>query len=195
MNTDWNEPFARFAALYELAKQRQPKDPNAVTLATVDATGRPSARVVLLKGFDSKGFVIFTNYQSRKGQELLGQKVAALCFYWPSLDQQVRVEGAVETVSTPESDAYFASRARLSQLGAWASIQSQPLDDRHTLEQRLADFTARYEGQPVPRPPHWGGFRILPERVEFWASRENRLHERVAYVKAGTGWSTTALYP
>ena len=195
MQTDWNEPFTRFAALYEEAKQQQPKDPNAVTLATVDAAGRPSARIVLLKDFDPRGFVVFTNYQSRKGQELLGQRFAALCFHWPSLDQQVRVEGRAEKVAAAESDAYFATRARASQLGAWASLQSQPLEDRRTLEKRLADFTAEYQGGPVPRPSHWGGFRIAADRIEFWKARENRLHERTLYEKQGEGWSASALYP
>jgi pyridoxamine 5'-phosphate oxidase len=194
MPTDWNEPFARFTELYELAKQRQPKDPNAVTLATVDAKGRPSARVVLMKGVDPRGFVVFTNYESRKGRELTEQKVAALCFYWPSLDRQVRVEGTVEKVTEEESDAYFVTRARISQLGAWASLQSQPLDSRTTLQQRLADFAAKYPDS-VPRPPHWGGFRILPERIEFWTARENRLHERAVYEKEGQGWALGALFP
>ena len=195
MPTDWNEPFTRFTELYELAKQKQPKDPNAVTLATVDANGRPSARVVLMKDVDPRGFVIFTNYDSRKGRELNQQKVAALCFYWPALDRQVRVEGTAEKISAAESDEYFATRARISQLGAWASIQSQPLDDRKTLEQSVADFTRKFEGHRVPRPPHWGGFRILPERIEFWTARENRLHERLVYEKSGAGWVTGALFP
>lgn len=195
MHADWNEPFTRFAALYEQAQLAQPKDPNAVTLATVDARGRPSARVVLMKEFDSRGFVIFTNYQSRKGEELLAQPATALCFYWPSIDRQVRVEGLAQQVSPTESDVYFATRARVSQLGAWASMQSRPLDDRRTLEQRLLDFTAQYEGRAVPRPPHWGGFRILPERIEFWSARENRLHDRVVYEQRGAGWERVALYP
>ncbi len=195
MITDWNEPFDRFAELFELARKSQPKDPNAVTLATTDAKGRPSARVVLMKEVDRRGFVVFTNYESRKGRELTGQKVAALCFYWPSLDRQVRVEGTVEKVSASESDAYFATRARVSQLGAWASLQSQPLDDRKTLEQRLADYSKKFEGHPVARPPHWGGFRILPERIEFWTAEENRLHERQVYEKQGEGWVTRALFP
>ena len=150
MPTDWNEPFARFTELFELAKQAQPKDPNAATLATVDAKGLPSARVVLMKGVDARGFVVFTNYESRKGRELTGQKVAALCFYWPSLDRQVRIEGTVEKVTAAESDEYFATRARVSQLGAWASLQSQPLDDRKTLEQRVAEFDAKFAGKSVP---------------------------------------------
>ncbi|MBS1151406.1 MAG: Pyridoxamine 5-phosphate oxidase [Myxococcaceae bacterium] len=195
MTTDWNEPFARFAEVFELAKQSQPKDPNAATLASVDAKGRPSARVVLMKEFDSRGFVVYTNYESQKGRELIGQKVAALNFYWPSLDRQVRIEGTVEQVTAAESDEYFASRPRVSQLGAWASTQSQPLDDRKTLEQRVVDFGAKFEGQRVPRPPHWGGFRILPERIEFWTGRESRLHDRLVYEKRGSGWVKGALFP
>ena len=195
MQTDWNEPFTRFAALFELAKQAQAKDPNAVTLSTVDARGRPSTRVVLMKDFDSRGFVIFTNYQSRKGQELLAQKFAALCFYWPSLDQQVRIEGSAQKVPAEDSDAYFATRARESQLGAWASLQSQPLDSRQTLENRLADYGKQFEGRAVPRPPHWGGFRIAPERIEFWTAEKNRLHDRVLYEKHGQSWAASALFP
>lgn len=194
MPTHWNEPFTRFNELYALAKQAQPKDPNAATLATVDEKGRPSARVVLMKGVDLRGFVVFTNYESRKGRELSGQKVAALCFHWPAMDRQVRVEGTVEKVTAAESDEYFATRARISQLGAWASLQSQPLDARKTLEQRVADFDAKFR-EVVPRPPHWGGFRILPERIEFWHARENRLHERLVYEKQGEGWTVGALFP
>lgn len=192
---DWNEPFTRFATLFAEAQKAQPKDPNAVTLATVDARGRPSARVVLMKEFDARGFVVYTNYGSRKGQELSAQQVAALCFYWPALDRQVRVEGTVEKVTAAESDEYFASRHRVSQLGAWASLQSQPLDARKTLEDRVAALDAKYQGQSVPRPPHWGGFRLLPERIEFWAARENRLHERSVYEKQGSGWATGMLFP
>ncbi len=195
MSTDWAEPFTRFAELYELAKEAQPKDPNGVTLATVDDKGRPSARVVLLKGFDERGFVFFTNYQGRKGRELDAQKVAALCFYWPALDRQVRIEGTVDHVSAAESDAYFATRARESQLGAWASLQSQPLDARTTLEQRLAEFTKKFEGGTVPRPPHWGGYRLAPERIEFWHAHPSRLHDRTLYEKQGNGWATLSLFP
>lgn len=191
---EWNEPFTRFAALFDEAQKVQPKDPNAVTLATVDAQGRPSVRVVLMKEFDAKGFVVYTNGDSRKGRELKAQKVAALCFYWPALEQQVRVEGTVEQVTAAESDAYFATRPRISQLGAWASLQSQPLDARKTLEDRLAEADATHRGA-VPRPPHWGGFRVLPTRIEFWKARENRLHERWVYEKQGTAWSAGALFP
>lgn len=185
----WNEPFDRFAALYAEAQHAQPQDPNAVSLATVDARGRPSVRVVLMKDFDPRGFVFYTNHQSRKGRELLGQKAACLNFFWPALGQQVRVEGFVEPVTAEEADAYFATRPRVSQLGAWASHQSQPLDSRETLEQRLEEITAKYEGQPVPRPPHWSGFRLKPDRIEFWRAHQYRLHWREEYLKHGEdGW-------
>ncbi|MBX7117200.1 MAG: pyridoxamine 5'-phosphate oxidase [Myxococcaceae bacterium] len=189
------EPFERFEALYALAQSAQPKDPNAVSLATVDGAGRPSVRIVLMKSVDEHGFVVFTNYHSRKGQELLGQKVAALCFYWPSLDSQVRVEGTVSVISDEESDAYFATRPRVSQLGAWASNQSQVLDARETLETRLQHFDKQYAGQNVPRPAHWGGFRIAPSRIEFWKAGDNRLHHRTVYTHQGDGWKTELLFP
>ena len=181
--------------MFELAKAAQPKDPNAVTLATVDARGRPSARVVLLKGFDRDGFVFFTNYQSRKGLELSGQKVAALCFYWPALDVQIRVEGDVTQVSAADSDAYFATRARVSQLGAWASEQSRPLASREELLARLDALTRQYEGQPVPRPPHWGGFLLAPQAIELWKAGEFRLHDRSRYTRAADGWDVELLNP
>lgn len=193
--TDWQEPFTRFAALFDEAKRHVTKDPNAVSLATVDASGRPSVRVVLLKDFDARGFVFYTNHLSAKGRALDATKVAALNFYWPALDQQVRVEGTIEVVSDAEADAYFASRPRVSQLGAWASEQSQPLTSRDELEQRLADLTAKYDGQPVPRPPHWGGFRLAPDRIEFWKAHEFRLHWREHYVKRGDGWEKSWLNP
>ncbi len=189
------EPFERFAALFEQAKAAQPKDPNACVLATVDDKGRPSARVVLLKGTDARGFVVFTNQQSRKGKELIGSGVAALCFYWPSLDAQVRVEGAIEQVTAKESDDYFATRARNSQLGAWASQQSQPLDARATLEKRFKELEAKHQGQNVPRPPHWGGFRLVPDRFEFWKAGENRLHHREQYQRDPSGWLKSLLNP
>lgn len=195
MRAAFKEPFEKFGALFAEATRAQPKDPNAVTLATVGADGRPSARVVLLKGFDESGFVFFTNQQSRKGRELLGQKVAALCFYWPSLEQQVRVEGDVAPVSDAESDAYFVTRPRISQLGAWASHQSSPLDGRATLLARLDALTKQYEGRDVPRPPHWGGFRLTPLAIELWKAGEFRLHDRSVYTRAGDGWEVTLLNP
>ncbi len=195
MKVEWNEPFNRFVRLFELASQKQPKDPNAATLATVNDRGRPSARVVLVKGFDPLGFVFFTNYESQKGRELLGQKGAALCFYWPAIDEQVRVEGTVDKTTAAASDVYFASRPRESQLGAWASLQSQPLDDPQILQRRLQSLHAQYEALPIPRPPHWGGFVLTPDRIEFWAARESRLHERCVYVKQGQAWATSALFP
>ena len=195
MRAAFAEPFDRFRGLFTEGVRAYPKDPNAVTLATVDAQGRPSARVVLMKDFDERGFVFFSNYQSKKGKELIGQRVAALCFYWPLLEQQVRVEGSVTQVSAAESDAYFATRPRISQLGAWASQQSEVLDARATLEQRLHEVTARYEGHEVPRPPHWGGFRLAPWVIEFWKAGAFRLHDRARYTRSDEGWDVVALNP
>lgn len=191
----WNEPFDRFDQLYLEAQAAQPKDPNAVALATVDARGRPSVRMVLMKHADPQGFVIYTNALGRKGLELSAQRACALDFYWPALDRQVRVEGLAAQVPDADADAYFASRARASQLGAWASLQSQPLDARETLERRLAEVTARYAGQAVPRPPHWTGFCVAPERIEFWRAHPARLHWREVYEKDGDGWVKGLLYP
>ncbi len=193
--TDWSEPFARFGALFEEAKKQVPKDPNAVSLATIDAKGRPSVRTVLMKDFDARGFVFYTNKHSAKGEALLATHLAALNFYWPALDQQVRIEGTVQSVSQDEADAYFATRARISQLGAWASDQSKPLSSRDELEERLAALTEKYEGLPVPRPPYWGGFRLAPERIEFWKAHEFRLHWREEFVKSGAGWNRGWLNP
>ncbi len=195
MTQPWNHAFERFAEIFERAKVSQPKDPNAVTLATVDEAGNPSARVVLMKGFDPRGFVVFTNRESSKGRDLSGQQVAALCFYWPSMEEQVRVEGTVSLLPDAESDEYFASRGRNSQLGAWASLQSQPMKSREVLDARLLELAKKYEGQPVPRPPHWGGYLISPLRMEFWKAHPDRLHWREAYVKRGEGWDTAVLYP
>ncbi|MFT3709978.1 MAG: pyridoxamine 5'-phosphate oxidase [Archangium sp.] len=194
-HADWKEPFERFAKSFEEAKRAIPKDPNAMSLATVDERGQPAVRIVLLKEVDARGFVFFTNGTSWKAQALKRTHRAGINFYWAPLDQQVRVEGTIEEVTAAESDAYFATRARISQLGAWASHQSEPLDSRETLEKRLADFTRQYEGQNVPRPPHWGGFRLLPERMEFWKAHEFRLHWREQYVKQGDGWEKGWLNP
>ncbi|NTX05068.1 pyridoxamine 5'-phosphate oxidase [Myxococcus sp. CA051A] len=189
------DPIQRFSDLFERAKQAIPVDPNAVVVATVGADGRPSARVVLLKDFDSRGFVFFTNHESRKGRELLAHPFAALCFYWQPLEEQVRVEGRVEVVSDEEADAYFKSRARGSQVGAWASLQSQRLGSRDELETRVEDVEKRYAGAEVPRPPHWSGFRVVPDRIEFWHSRQSRLHDRHVYLREPDGWHAQMLYP
>jgi pyridoxamine 5'-phosphate oxidase len=195
MNCDWNEPFERFETLFRAAQQHQPKDPNQMWLSTVDAEGWPSVRVVLLKGFDTTGFVFFTNYTSHKGSDLLANPKAALNFYWPSLDVQVRVSGLAEKVSAAESDAYFASRPVDSRLGAWASHQSKPLHSRQELEARLEALRRQYQSTPIPRPPHWGGFRVAPVMIEFWKAHPFRLHERERYDQVAAGWNKTLLNP
>jgi pyridoxamine 5'-phosphate oxidase len=192
MQTD---PFALFRDWYAEARESEINDSNAVALATADADGRPSVRMVLLKGFDERGFVFYTNRESRKAADLAANPRAALLFHWKSLRRQVRIEGPVTLATDEESDAYFASRSRDSQLGAWASDQSRPLDARTTFEQRYEAARARFDGQPVPRPPHWGGYRVAPERIEFWQDREHRLHERRLFERAGEGWREGLLYP
>lgn len=171
------------------------EDPTACLLSTADARGRPSARVVLLKGVDGGGFVFYTNYESRKGRQLAENRWAALTFYWPRLGWQVRAEGKVEKVSAEESDAYFASRPRGSRIGAWASLQSQPLDGRQRLLDRVAEAEERFEGKPVPRPERWGGYRLVPERVEHWRDRPFRLHDRWVYTRSGDGWQVERQFP
>ena len=192
------DPIARFQAVFAEAK-RIPADklpePTAFSLGTVDANGRPSVRIVLLKEVDERGFVFYTNHESRKGRELLASRRAALCFHWQLLEQQVRVEGSVTTVTDAEADAYFSSRARGSQLGAWASIQSRPMDHPDDLDRRLAEVMARFGDAPIPRPPHWSGFRVVPERIEFWKGMPSRLHVRHVYTREGSGWTTQRLYP
>jgi pyridoxamine 5'-phosphate oxidase len=166
-----------------------------MSVATVGTDGRPSNRIVLLKAFDERGFVFYTNYEGRKGSELLANPYCALCFHWPPMEIQIRIEGRAEPTSDAEADAYFASRARASQLGAWASDQSRPMAQPGDLERRVADVAARFEGSSVPRPPHWSGFRVVPDTIEFWRNRASRLHDRTVYEREGDGWRVTALYP
>jgi pyridoxamine 5'-phosphate oxidase len=189
------DPIDLFREWLAEAEAEEPNDPNAMCLATVDAAGRPSARMILLKGLDQRGFAFYTNLESRKGEELLANRNAALCFHWKSLRRQVRVEGPVEAVTPEEADAYFHSRARISQIGAAASQQSQPLDSRATLEARVVEIEARLMGAEVPRPPNWSGFRLVPKAIEFWKDGPYRLHDRILFTREGMEWRTERLYP
>lgn len=192
------EPFALVQEWLDEAGESEPNDPNAMALATADADGRPSLRMVLLKGFDADGFVFYTNLESRKGTQLAENPAAALLFHWKSLRRQIRVEGPVEPVRAEEADAYFASRARGSQIGAWASAQSRPLESRFALEKQVAKIGAKYAVGAVPRPPHWSGFRIRPLRIEFWKDGAFRLHDRFLFSRADPadeGWTVERLYP
>ena len=188
------EPLAVFERWLDEAWKSEP-NAHAMTLATTTPEGRPSARLVLLKGLDRRGFVFYTNLESRKSEELYANPYAALCFLWKSLNRQVRVEGAVEQVGNDEADAYFASRPRDSQLGAWASDQSRRLDSRALLERRVEEFSLRFDQRTIPRPAHWSGFRVVPQRVEFWQERPSRLHDRLLFVREGDGWRRQRLFP
>ena len=190
------DPLALFDAWFAEAREAEPNDANAMALATATPDGCPSARMVLLKGHGPDGFVFYTNSESRKGEEIRANPQAALLFHWKSLRRQVRIEGSLNEVTAAEADAYFASRHPLSQLGSAASDQSRPLDDRQTYLDRVAALAARYDGQDIPRPPHWTGFRLAPEAIEFWLDRANRLHERRRFVRrSDRGWNSTLLYP
>lgn len=187
--------FARFEEWYAEARASGLTYPDAMTLATADTNGQPSARVVLLKAHDTRGFTFFTNFTSRKSQQIKINPRAALCLYWEPLGKQVRIEGRIEPTSEAESDAYFATRPRDSQIGAWASLQSSAMQDRDDLKTRFAEIAARYEGQNIPRPPHWGGWRVVPHRIEFWEEAPHRLHRRDVYTRTADGWMDEMLYP
>lgn len=196
-NIEWmtsTDPIAEYKRAAAQAEERG-VDTAPAALGTADAEGRPAVRIVLIRHVDERGFVFHTNYNSRKGAELSANPYAALCVHWPTLEEQIRIEGRVERISPQESDAYFTGRPRGSQIGAWASEQSADLPSRATLETRTREIEARFEGRTVPRPPYWGGLRIVPDRMEFWYGRPDRLHDRVLYVRSAGAWTTSRLYP
>ena len=189
------DPFAQFGRWFDEVVAAQLPEPNAMSLATVDGNGHPSVRIVLLKEADGRGFTFYTNFQSRKARELPAGSPAALLFFWPELERQIRIEGIVEQVDEATADAYWVRRPRLSQIGAWASPQSEPLPDRTALEARFGQASARYPGDCVPRPPHWGGYRVVPAAFEFWQGRASRLHDRIIYQREGANWRIGRLAP
>jgi len=192
------DPIERFRGVYALAEKVDRSiipDPNAMALGTIENGGQPSVRIVLLKAFDERGFVFYTNYEGRKGRHLLAHPRAALCFYWAPIDIQVRIEGTVSKVAEEEADSYFATRERASQIGAWASRQSQPVESPTALDERVARYEEEFAGREVPRPRFWSGFRVWPESIEFWKGKPNRLHERHLYTRDGDGWRIETLYP
>jgi pyridoxamine 5'-phosphate oxidase len=193
--SDTHDPYALFAEWFAEAEKSEPNDPNGMCLATSTPEGRPSARMVLLKGQDTSGFVFYTNLESRKGEQLAANPFAALCFHWKSLRRSVRVEGRVESVTDAEADAYYATRARGSRIGAWASRQSRPLEGRWALEKAVAEYTLKFGVGAIPRPEFWSGFRLVPDRIEFWRDMPFRLHERRVFHAEGTAWREEALYP
>lgn len=195
MSILYQDPYERFSDLFERAKHTGLREPGAMTLATADARGRPTCRTVLLKILDDRGFVFFTNFNSRKGGHLAENPRASLCFFWQTLFEQVLVDGTVEIVADDEADGYWRTRPRDSQLGAWASDQSEPLDSRETLDKRLTGYDEQFIDDQVPRPPHWSGFRVVPDRIEFWRSGWHRMHERECYVRTQDGWSLSLLNP
>ena len=190
-----NDPFARFAEWFAAARDSEPNDPNAMALATVGATGQPSVRIVLLKAWDERGFVFYTNLDSHKSTDIAANPLVGLDFHWKSRGRQIRIEGCAEAVTTTEADAYFATRPRDSQLGAWASDQSRPMAARADFDDRFVAMSARFAGGDVPRPPRWSGLRVVPSAIEFWEARDFRHHDRTRYDRAGAGWAASLLFP